>query len=99
MKLAGLVLSLTLALFAFQAAGGFELLLDAECRQGCLDDDERGRCSDACADCTCCFHARPMARAAVTLAAAPAVRACAPERTVPSCATAPPHEILHVPIG
>ncbi|HEY8517118.1 MAG TPA: hypothetical protein VIS07_16525 [Candidatus Binatia bacterium] len=99
MKVARLVLSLTLALFAFQASGAFELVADVECRERCVDDDARGRCADSCTECSCCFHPRPMARASVTEAPAPACRTCPPAEPTPEYASAPPSEILHVPIS
>jgi len=87
-----------LALFAFQATGAFELAVAAECSDGCLDDDEQGRCADTCSDCSCCFHPRPVARAEVAHPAAPEARSHAAPDPTADYASAPPHDILHVPI-
>jgi hypothetical protein len=98
-KLAWVVFSLTLALFAFQATGALELAVGDECRQGCLDDDEQGRCAESCTDCACCFHPRPIARAEIAHPAAPHALAHASAEASAEYASAPPHEILHVPIS
>ena len=87
-----------LALFAVQATGTLELV-STFCEQGCVDDDEQGRCADDCTDCGCCFHPRPTVRTVAVLPSPAAlVLAAAPEPPT-ACSTAPPGEILHVPIA
>ena len=98
MKLRTLALCLMLVLTAFQATGALAFV-SAACEQRCLDDDERGRCADSCTDCACCFHPRPMARTASIRPAPAGIVLRAAQDAPAACATAPPGEILHVPIA
>ena len=86
-----------LALFAFQASGALAFV-SADCEQGCLDDDEQGRCADACADCACCFHPRPTVRTSALVPVPATVTTLAGSEAPPTCTAPPPGEILHVPI-
>lgn len=84
-------------LLAFQATGALELA-SAICEQGCVDDDEQGRCADDCTDCACCFHPRPTVRTSAVLPAPTTLVLAAAPQPQPACSPAPPGEILHVPI-
>ena len=84
-------------LLAFQATGALEFV-SAVCEQGCVDDDEQGRCADDCTDCACCFHPRPTVRTTTVLPSPAAIALATASEPAPACAGAPPGEILHVPI-
>jgi len=87
------------ALLLTQVGGAYSFLLAAECRAGCADDRPDGRCAPLCTDCSCCFHAQPVTRAATATLTAPA-RGWAPLREFCGALPSPePNDILHVPIS
>jgi hypothetical protein len=98
-KPAGILFALTLALFTFQATGALQLMAAGACTQVCADDDAQGRCADTCSDCSCCFHPRPMARFAAPLPETPVAGLMPRREAAPAYASAPAHEILHIPIS